>query len=124
LLRRRFPSLRDHGCVHRGPKISSWFVLVIDAPAHHLNRVLTMAVGREEIARAEAPEGFAVTAADLRCYPAVICRRSLNETGVISRVCMKRDVGIGENSETGAIVSVARSVAAICRWFAAACLLK
>jgi len=37
---------------------------------------------------------------------------------------MKRDVGIGENSETGAIVSVARSVAAICRWFAAAGLLK
>jgi hypothetical protein len=37
---------------------------------------------------------------------------------------MKRDVGIGENSEIGAIVSVVRHVAAICRWFAAACLLK
>jgi len=96
----------------------------VDAPAHHLNRVLKVAVGCEGIARAEAPEDFAVIAADPRCYPAVICRRALNKTGAISRACMKRDVGIGENSETGAIVSVARSVAAICRWFAAACLLK
>jgi hypothetical protein len=106
------------------PKISSWFVLVVDAPAHHLNRVPKVAVGYEGIARDEAPEGFAVIAADPRCYPAVICRCSLNKTGAISRACMKRDVGIGENSETGAIVSVARSVAAICRWFAAAGLLK
>jgi hypothetical protein len=96
----------------------------VDAPAHHLNRVLKAAVGCEGIARAEAPEDFAVIAADPRCYPAVICRRSLNETGAISRACVKRDVGIGENNETDAIVSVARSVAAICRWFAAACLLK
>jgi hypothetical protein len=106
------------------PKISSRFVLVADAPAHHLNRVRTVAVGCEGSREPKHPEDFAVTAADPRCYSAVICQRSLNETGAISRACMKRDVGLGENSETGAIVSVARSVAAICRWFAAAYLLK
>jgi hypothetical protein len=71
------------------------------------------------------PADFADAAADLRCYPLLFCRRSLSETGAVSKACMTGHAGIAENSETARSSALrAAAVAAICRWFAAGCLLK
>jgi hypothetical protein len=49
-------------------------------------------------------------AADIRCYPAVICRSFLNVSYVISKAWETGDIGIDENSETAALVAVARAM--------------
>jgi len=43
--------------------------------------------------------------ADLRCYPAVICRGFLNVSYVISKAWETGDIGIDQNSETAALVA-------------------
>jgi hypothetical protein len=57
--------------------------------------------------------------------PLLFADAYLNETSAISDACMTGHAAIGENSKTARSSALpAGAVAAICRWFAAGCLLK